>query len=190
MHLRPIWKGKLIWENALPIFERLPNASALTQLAPASLCSDVSAPCPDTSTRRRVCTDASVPTRPRRRVHAPTRLHRRVCTDASAPTRPGRRVYADASTPTRLRRRVWADASAPTRLRRCVPSGLPKYGFSFKNFDSARDLLKKLEKTSSEITTFAKNDHPYRSCGISAVDLRSLQKWKIAPKSSIPLEAL
>ena len=97
MHLRPIWKGKLIWENALPIFERLPNASALTQLAPASLCSDVSAPCPDTSTRRRVCTDASVPTRPRRRVHAPTRLHRRVCSDTSGPTRLRRRVCADAS---------------------------------------------------------------------------------------------
>ena len=167
----------------------MPNASVLTQLAPASLCSDVSAPCPDTSTRRRVCTDASVPTRPRRRVHAPTRLHRRVCTDASAPTRPGRRVYADASTPTRLRRRVWADASAPTRLRRCVPSGLPKYGFSFKNCDSAQYVPKKLEKTSSEITTFAKNDNPYRSFEFSAVDLRPLQKWKIAPKSSIPLEA-
>ena len=120
MHLRPIWKGKLIWENALPIFERLPNASALTQLAPASLCSDVSAPCPDTSTRRRVCTDASVPTRPVRADASTRRLHRRVCTDASAPTRPGRRVYADVSTPTRLRRRVCPDASAPTRPRRRV----------------------------------------------------------------------
>ena len=117
MHLRPIWKGKLIWENALPIFERLPNASALTQLAPASLCSDVSAPCPDTSTRRRVCTDASVPTRP---VRADASTRRRVCTDASAPTRLLRHVHADASTPTRPLRRVCADASGPTRLHRRV----------------------------------------------------------------------
>ena len=134
--------------------------------------------------------DASALTRLCRRVRADASTRRRVCTDASAPTGSGRAVYADASTPTRLRRRVWADASAPTRLRRCVPSGLPKYGFSFKNFDSARDLLAKLEKTSSEITGFAKNDHPYRNCGISAVSLWSLQKWKIAPKSSIPFEAL
>ena len=134
----------------------------------------------------RVCTDASAPCLD---ASAPTRLPRRVCADASAPTRPRRGVCTDASAPTGPGRRVCADASAPTRLRRCVCSGASKYGFSLKNFDSARDLLKKLEKTSSEITTFAKNDHPYRSCGISAVDLRSLQKWKIAPKSSIPLEA-
>ena len=128
LHLRLIWKGNLIRENALLIFEksrhiRLPH----------------------------VCFNASTP----------TRLHQRVC--------------ANASIPTGLRRRVCADASAPTRLRRCVCSGASKYGFSLKNFDSARDLLKKLEKTSSKITTFVKNDHPYRSCGISAVNSRPLQ---------------
>ena len=154
MHLRPIWKGKLIWENALPIFERLPNASALTQLAPASLCSDVSAPCPDTSTRRRVCTDASVPTRPRRRVHAPTRLHRRVCTDASAPTRPGRRVYADASTPTRLRRRVWADASQ-TLHRRVSADASP---LACQNMDFRSKTLIPLE-TSSQNSKNIKRNH-------------------------------
>ena len=164
-------------------FSKNPQTRLLSHSWLPRVCTDTSAPCLDASapTRlpRRVCADASAPTRPRRGV----------CTDASAPTGPGRAVFADASTPRGLHRRVCADASAPTRLRRCVCSGASKYGFSLKNFDSARDLLKKLEKTSSEITTFAKNDHPYRSCGISAVDLRSLRKWKIAPKSSIPFEA-
>ena len=132
--------------------------SAPTRLLPAS-----------TRLRRRVCPDASATTRPRRRVHA----------EASAPTRLLRPVRAEPSSPTPiprgLHRRVCADASAPTRLRRCVPSGASKYGFSLKNFDSARDLLNKLEKTLSEITTFAKNDHPYRSCGISAVICGPLQ---------------
>ena len=144
---------------------------------------------PSHSWLQRVCVQMCLlpaPTPPRADASALTRLCRRVRADAS--TR--RRVCTDASAPTRLLRHVRADASTPTRLRRCVPSGLPKYGFSFKNFDSARDLLAKLEKTSSEITGFAKNDHPYRNCGISAVSLWSLQKWKIAPKSSIPFEAL
>ena len=134
----------------------------------------------------RVCTDASAHCLD---ASAPTRLPRRVCADASAPTCPRRGVCTDASAPTGPGRPVYADASIPTRLHRRVCSGAPKYGFSLKNFDSARDLLEELEKTSSEITTFAKKYHPYLSCGISAVDLRSLQKWNIAPKSSIPLEA-
>ena len=150
-------------------FSKNPQTRLLSHSWLPRVCTDASAPCLDASapTRlpRRVCADASAPTRPRRGV----------CTDASAPTGPGRAVFADASIPTGLRRRVCADASAPTRLRRCVPSGASKYGFSLKNFDSARDLLKKLEKTSSEITTFAKNDHPYRSCGISAVICGPLQ---------------
>ena len=52
-----------------------------------------------------------------------------------------------------------------------------------------RDLLAKREKTLSQITGFAKNDHPYRTCGISAVICGPPQKLKMAPKSSIPFEA-
>ena len=121
-------------------FSKNPQTRLLSHSWLPRVCTDTSAPCLDASapTRlpRRVCADASAPTRPRRGV----------CTDASAPTGPGRRVCADASIPTGLRRRVCADASAPTRLRRCVCSGASKYGFSLKNFDSAQDLLTKLEK--------------------------------------------
>ena len=111
----------------------------------------------------------SAPTRPRRRVHAeasaPTRLLRPVRADASAPTRQFRRVCADASAPTRLHRRVCADASALARQN---------IDFRSKFLIPLETSSKKLETKSSEITTFAKKYHPYRSCGISAVDLRSL----------------
>ena len=138
------------------------DASALTRL-----CRRVRA---DASTRRRVCTDAS----------APTHLLRHVRADASTPTRPLRRVCADASGPTRLHRRVCADAS---------PLACQNMDFRSKTLIPLNTSLKNSKKTSSEITTFAKNDNPYRSFEFSAVDLRPLQKWKIAPKSSIPLEA-
>ena len=66
--------------------------------------------------------------------------------------------------------RVSSQASAPTRLLWPVRmwNFSPKLGFRSQR-------LKKVEKTSSEIITFVKNDHPYRSCGISAVNYRSLQ---------------
>ena len=95
---------------------KYPNTSALTQLAAASLHRRVCC------LPRRVCADASAPTRLRRRVRAdastPRRLHRRVCSDRSGPTRLRRRVNSDGSAPTRLR--GCADASAPTRLHRRV----------------------------------------------------------------------
>ena len=170
IRLRLIWKGKKIRENALLIFEKNTQTRLLSHSWLPRVCTDTPAPCLDASapTRlpRRVCADAS----------APTRARRGVCTDTSAPTGPGRRVHAEASAPTRLLRPVraepstptrqfrWvcADASAPTRLHRRVcadASALARQNmdFSLKNCDSARDLLKKLEKTLSEITTFAKN---------------------------------
>ena len=112
MHLRLIWKGRMILENALLIFEENTQTRLLSHSWLPRVCTDASAACLDASapTRlpRRVCDDASAPTRPRRGV----------CTDASAPTGPGRRVCADASIPTGLRRRVCA--AAPTRLHRRV----------------------------------------------------------------------
>ena len=103
----------MIWENALLIFKKSPNTSALTQLAAASLHRHVC------SLPRRVGADASA---------APTRLHRRVRTDASTPRRLHPRVCFDRSGPTRLRRRVCPDASAPTRLRRrvCAEASTPR----------------------------------------------------------------
>ena len=50
-------------------------------------------------------------------------------------------------------------------------------------------VLLNARTTSSEIDAFAKNDHPYRTCGISAVICGPPQKLKMAPKSSIPFEA-
>ena len=132
MHLRPIWKGNLIRENALLIFEksrhiRLPhvcfNASTPTRphqrvFANASTPQRVSSntsPCgAPTRLRQRVPTNASTPTRLSHNASPPTRPHQRVYTNASEP----QRVPTNASTPTRLLQRVSSGAchvSPPTR---------------------------------------------------------------------------
>ena len=124
--------------------EKYPNTSALTQLAAASLHRRVCC------LPRRVCADASAPTRLRRRVRAdastPRRLHRRVCSDRSGPTRLCRRVCADASAPTRLRRRVCAEAPAPRCLLRpvradaSIPTGLRQICGPCRNGKSLRKV--------------------------------------------------
>ena len=46
--------------------------------------------------------------------------------------------------------------------------------FSIKNNHSVAEVPQKVEKTSSENTTFANSEHPYRTCGLSAGSFDSI----------------
>ena len=104
MHLRLIWKGNLIRENALLVFEKSIDPSAQRHLPATRLLQRVYAP-----------------TRPQQRVYATTRLRH----NASTPTRPHQHVYANASEPQRVSANASAanaSSAAPTRLPQRVPT--------------------------------------------------------------------
>ena len=124
------------------------------------------------STPTRLSPNASPPTRPHQRVYANASTPTRLSHNASPPTRPHQRVYTNASEAQRVSANASATNASAASTRLLWPARM--YNFSQKLGFRSRPLQRS-RKTSSEITTFLKNDHPYRSCGISAVNYWPLQ---------------
>ena len=162
MHLRLIWKGNLIRENALPVFEKSIDPSAQRHLPPTRLLQRVYGPTRPQQhvyATTRLRHNASTPTRPHQHVYervsanasaanasaAPTRLPQRVPTQASEP----QRACSNASPPARwlprVARRAFSQVSAPTRLLWPVRMSnfFRKLGFRSRPLQKSRKNVKR-----------------------------------------------